>query len=55
MAFAMMPVPQQFALARANEAFDDAGALKDAKQQASVDTVIGGLLKVAAALKAVAG
>ena len=51
MAFAMMPVPQQFALARANEAFDDQGALKDAKQQASVETVVAGLLKVAAAMK----
>jgi len=51
MAFAMMPVPQQFALARANEAFDETGALKDTKQRASVETVIAGLLKVAAALK----
>jgi len=55
MAFAMMPVPQQFALARANEAFDDQGALKDAKQQASVETVVAGLLKVAAAMKNAAG
>ena len=36
MAFAMMPVPQQFALSRAHEAFDESGALKDAKQQALV-------------------
>lgn len=55
MAFAMLPVPQQFALARANEAFDEAGALKDAKAQAAVETVIVSLLRVAAALKAGAG
>jgi NAD(P)H-dependent FMN reductase len=55
MAFAMLPVPQQFALARASEAFDDAGALKDAKAQASVETVLAGLLRVATALKAGAG
>ena len=51
MAIAMMPVPQQFALAKAHEAFDDAGALKDAKQQASVDAVVAALIRVAAALK----
>jgi NAD(P)H-dependent FMN reductase len=54
MAFAMMPVPQQFALARANEAFDEAGALKDAKAQAAVESVLAALLRVAAALKAAA-
>jgi chromate reductase, NAD(P)H dehydrogenase (quinone) len=53
MAFAMMPVPQQFALSRAHEAFDDSGALKDAKQQAAVETVVGSVIRVAAALKAV--
>lgn len=51
MAIAMMPVPQQFALAKAHEAFDDAGALKDAKHQASVDAVVASLIRVAAALK----
>jgi chromate reductase len=51
MAFAMLPVPQQFALSRANEAFDEAGALKDAKAQASVEAVITALLRVASALK----
>jgi chromate reductase len=51
MAIAMMPVPQQFALAKAHEAFDGAGALKDAKHQASVDAVVASLIRVAAALK----
>lgn len=51
MAFAMMPVPQQFALSKANEAFDEAGALKDAKQQASLDAVVSSLIRVATALK----
>ena len=52
MAFAMMPVPQQFALARANDAFDADGALKDAKAQASVEAVVTVLLRVAGALRA---
>lgn len=51
MAIAMMPVPQQFTLSKAHEAFDEAGALKDAKQQASVDAVVSSLLRVAAALR----
>lgn len=51
MTFAMLAVPQQFALARANEAFDEHGALKDAKQQAAVENVVNALLRVAGALK----
>ena len=51
MAIAMMPVPQQFALAKANEAFDEAGALKDPKHQAALEAVVGALVRVAAALK----
>lgn len=51
MAFAMMPVPQQFALSKANEAFDESGVLKDPKHQAALDAVVGSLLRVAAALK----
>jgi NAD(P)H-dependent FMN reductase len=51
MAFAMLPVPQQFALSRAAEAFDATGALKDPKAQASMEAVVDGLLRVAAALK----
>jgi len=54
MAFQMMPVPQQFALARANDAFDEAGALKDPKAQASVEAVLSALLRVTTALKAAA-
>jgi chromate reductase len=53
--FAMLVVPQQFALARAHEAFDEAGALKDAKAQASADAVVAGLLRVAGALRPSAG
>lgn len=52
MTIAMMPVPQQFALSRAGEAFDEAGALKDAKQQAAVESVVAALLRVATALRA---
>lgn len=52
MALQMMPVPQQFALGRANEAFDEAGALKDPKAQASLEAVIDRLLRVATVLRA---
>ncbi|MGD9943860.1 MAG: NADPH-dependent FMN reductase [Burkholderiaceae bacterium] len=40
MAFAMLVVPQQFALGRADQAFDEAGELKDAQALQSVDGVI---------------
>jgi len=49
--FAMIVVPQQFALARAAEAFDDAGALKDAKAQQSVEHVLAAIGDLAVALK----
>lgn len=49
--FAMLVSPQQFALSRANEAFDEAGALKDEKARGSVEGVVAGLLRLAAALK----
>jgi hypothetical protein len=49
--FAMLVSPQRFALSRANEAFDEAGVLKDPKAQASVDGVVAGLLRLATALK----
>jgi chromate reductase len=52
MTFAMLPVPQQFALSRAHEAFDDAGALKDTRAQASMEAVVGAVLRLAAAMKA---
>lgn len=49
--FAMLVSPQQHALGRASEAFDEAGALKDPKAQASVEGVVAGLLRLAAALR----
>ncbi len=52
MAFAMLVVPQQFALGRANEAFDEAGSLKDAKAEQAVAGVLHSLLRVATALRA---
>ena len=51
MAFAMLVVPQQFALGRAHEAFDETGALKDAKAADSVAGVVRALLRVAGALR----
>lgn len=52
MAFAMLVLPQQFALVRAHEAFDESGALKEAKAEQSVRTVLNALLRVSAALRA---
>ena len=52
MAFAMIVVPQQFALGRANEAFDDRGALKDEKATKAVHGVLAALGSLAAALRA---
>lgn len=54
MALQMMPVPPQFALGRANEAFDEAGALKDPKAQVSMEAVVDRLMRVATVLKAAA-
>lgn len=51
MAFAMIVVPQQFALGRAHEAFDASGALLDPGAVRSVDTVLRAVLTVASALK----
>lgn len=51
MAFAMIVVPQQFALGRAGEAFDEAGALKDAKTAGIVDGVVGAVATLAGAVK----
>ena len=50
-AFAMIVVPQQFALGRAGEAFDAAGALKDEKSQHVVESVLTALGHLATALK----
>jgi len=49
--FAMIVAPQQFALLHAGEAFDDAGALKDAKAQQSVEHVLAAIGDLATALK----
>ena len=50
-AFAMIVVPQQFALGRAAEAFDEAGALLDPKSQHAVEGVLGALGELASALR----
>ncbi len=50
-AFAMLVVPQQFALGRASDAFDEAGALKDPKAVHSVEGVLAALGDLATALK----
>lgn len=49
--FAMFVVPQQFALGRAGDAFDAAGALKDAKSQHIVEGVLTAVGDLASALK----
>ena len=50
-AFQMIVVPQQFALGKAGEAFDEAGALKDAKAQHGVQGVLDAVGELATALK----
>ncbi len=52
MAFAAIVVPQQFALGRANDAFDEAGGLKDAKAAQAVANVVQALDRLARALRA---
>jgi len=52
MAFQMLVVPQQFALGRAHEAFDEAGELKDARSAQSVKTVLAAVAALAGALRA---
>jgi NAD(P)H-dependent FMN reductase len=47
--FQMLVLPQQLAVGRANEAFDDAGTLKDARQQKTLEQMAGGLLRLARA------
>jgi chromate reductase len=51
MAFAMIVVPQQFALSRANEAFDAQDALKDERARTAVAGVLSALGALAAALR----
>lgn len=50
MAFQMIVVPQQFALAKANEAFDEHGALKEGRAVQSVQGVLKALMALAQAL-----
>lgn len=49
--FAMIVVPQQFALGHAKDAFDDGHGLKEAKAQQSVEGVLTALGDLAVALK----
>lgn len=51
MVFAMIVVPQQFALGRANEAFDEQGALKDDRTRQVIAGVLGALGGLAEALR----
>jgi len=51
MAFQAIVVPQQYALSRAGDAFDEIGALRDPKSQAAVAGVVHALVRVAGALK----
>ncbi len=52
MAFAMIVVPQQFALGRAHEAFDEQGALKDGRTSQAVNGVVQALARLADQLRA---
>jgi hypothetical protein len=45
----MLVLPQQLALGKAHEAFDDSGLLKDARQQANLAQVAEGLVRLARA------
>ena len=47
----MLVVPEQFALAQAGKAFDEQGALLDAKHQQAVQRVVTSVVRVAAALQ----
>lgn len=51
MAFAMIVVPQQFALAKADEAFADDGSLKVPRSVQNVERVLDALTALASALK----
>jgi NAD(P)H-dependent FMN reductase len=52
MTFQMLVVPQQLALGKADQAFDDAGALKDERTAQAVERVLGALLALARAVRA---
>ena len=47
----MLVVPEQFALVQAGKAFDEQGALIDAKQAQAVQRVVASVVRVAGALK----
>lgn len=51
MAFAMIVVPQQFALSRAHEAFDEQGGLRDERARQTVAGVLAALGALATALR----
>ena len=51
MAFAMLVHPRQFALVRADQAFDGEGGLKDDKARDAVAAVVASLLELGVALK----
>ena len=51
----MLVVPEQFALVQAGKAFDEHGALMDAKQQQAVQRVVASVVRVASALKGSGG
>nr|WP_088280443.1 hypothetical protein [Ideonella sp. A 288] len=55
MAFQMVVVPQQFALGKAHEAFDEAGALRDTRAAQSVGQAVTALTAMATALKTAKG
>ena len=48
MTLAMLVVPQTQSISQAHQAFDESGALKDAKQQAGVERVVAAVLLAAA-------
>lgn len=54
MAFAMLVVPQQFALGVAHQAFDEQGMLKDDRATQSVDAVVQALTTLVQAMRTVA-
>ena len=47
----VLVLPDQLAIGRAHEAFDEAGALKDARQAAGIEALVGQLVRVTARLK----
>ncbi len=48
----VLVIPEQFSLSKAHEAFDEAGALKDARRRAAADEVVRRLIAVASRLTA---